>query len=186
MWGFAWHKKELRWPSSGPPASACHSAEVTLVVTWRVNAVSWARIKDDCTARLWQLGDSEPFRHHFLSPESCTPHSTGPLLPCCPFGLSSWMKIQPSALTGSDCQFKRLHCRVILREESYEPCLCVLETWMFKMNLWWGLHSRASGVPPSEMQRGDHHTVHPFITTLYPLSRWSWLHRPTNREQYDS
>lgn len=108
MWGFAWHKKELRWPSSGPPASACHSAEVTLVVTWRVNAVSWARIKDDCTARLWQLGDSEPFRHHFLSPESCThPTPRGPsflavLLVCLPGWRSSPQHLLEAIVNSND------------------------------------------------------------------------------------
>ena len=49
--------EEAPWPASGPPASVCHSAEVTLVVMWRVDAVSLEHITDDRRAglRQWEL-----------------------------------------------------------------------------------------------------------------------------------
>lgn len=55
------------------------------------------------------VGTSEPFKHHFLSFRPY-PHSPWASFPYFSYCLSSWMRLQTSALTGSDCQFKWLYC----------------------------------------------------------------------------
>ena len=55
------------------------------------------------------VGTSAPFKHHFLSFRP-HPHSPWASLPYLFYCLYSWMRLQTSALTGSDCQLKWL-CR---------------------------------------------------------------------------
>ena len=58
----------------------------------------------------WTLpvGTSEPFKHYFL-PFKPHPHSPWASFPYFSYCMSSWMRLQTSALTGSDCQFKWLY-----------------------------------------------------------------------------
>ena len=147
MWGFAWDQKQLRWPASGPLASVCHSAEVTLVVMWRVDALSSEHIKDDRRAglRQWEL-QSLLSTTFFLS--GLTPTPLGPpfltfFTVCLPgWGSRPQHLLEVTVNSNDSATGHPAEGEVCLHAR-----LWVLETRMFKMSLrqGWGFSGGASG-----------------------------------------
>lgn len=105
---------------------------VTLVVMWRV---SLRHITDDhlrAGLQQWEL-QSLLSTTFFLS--GLTPTPLGPPFLTFLYCLSSWMRLQTSALTGSDCQFKWLYCWSSCWRRRMPTYMSLgLETRMFKMS----------------------------------------------------
>ena len=139
--------EEAPWPASGPLASVCHSAEVTLVVMWHVDAVSLEHITDDRRAGLcqWEL-QSLLSTIFFLS--GLTPTPLGPpfltfLTVCFPGWGSRPQHLLEVTVNSNDSTAGHS----VEGEVCPHTRLWVLETRMFKMSprQGWGFSGGASG-----------------------------------------